>query len=246
MMQNGLTQRTRLAYARIAGAMFLLYIAAGIPAMILFNRAAAGENAAAKLASIGEHASEVKVAVLLSLLICFIALVLATALYVITRDADPNLALLVLICRVAEGILNAFFIVATLGLLWLGTTMAAAGETGGVNTATATALGSFLLKAQDRNTVISATFFSVGSMVFSYLLLRYRMIPGSLALLGLIASILLVVYLPLQLVGFFGGSSLGLIVWLPMLVFEVVLAAWLLVKGVDLRMGEIFDESPQN
>jgi hypothetical protein len=244
MMQNGLTQRTRLAYARVAGAMFLLYIVAGIPAMILFNRAAAGENVAAKLASIGEHASEVKVAVLLSLLICFIALVLAAALYVITRDADPNLAFLVLICRVAEGILNAFFIVATLGLLWLGTTMAAADETGGVNAATA--LGSFLLKLQDWNTIISATFFSVGSMVFSYLLLRYRMISGSLALLGLIASILLVVYLPLQLVGFFGDSSLGLIVWLPMLVFEVALAAWLLVKGVDLRMGEIFDESPQN
>ena len=243
-MQNGLTQRTRLAYARIAGAMFLLYIAAGIPAMILFNRGAAGENVAAKLASIGEHATEVKAAVLLSLLICFIALVLATALYVITRDANPNLALLVLICRVAEGILNAFFIVATLGLLWLGTT--AAGETSNVNTATASALGSFLLKLQDWNTVISATFFSVGSMVFSYLLLRYRMVPGLLALLGTVASILLVVYLPLQLVGFFGGGSLGLIVWLPMLVFEVVLSIWLLVKGVDLRMGGKFAESSQN
>lgn len=243
-MQNVLTQRTRLAYARIAGAMFLLYIAAGIPAMILFNRAAAGENIAAKLASIGEHASGVKVVVLLSLLICFIALVLAIALYVITRDADPNLALLVLICRVTEGILNVFFLVATLGLLWLGTT--AAGETGSVNPATASALGSFLLKVQDWNTIISATFFSVGSTIFSYLLLRYRMVSGSLALLGTVASILLVVCLPLQLIGFFGGSSLGLLVWLPMLVFEVVLAVWLLVKGVDIRMGGKFAESSQN
>jgi hypothetical protein len=42
---------------------------------------------------------------------------------------------------------------------------------------------------------------------------------------------MLAVSLPLQLVGLSGGLVGGLI-WLPMLVFEVTIALWLLVKGV--------------
>lgn len=83
----------------------------------------------------------------------------------------------------------------------------------------------------------SAIFFAVGSTLFCWLLLRDRMIPVALARLGVVASVLLVVILPLQLAGLFGGSmswsaSVTWLVWLPMLVFEVVLALWLLVKGV--------------
>ncbi len=57
------------------------------------------------------------------------------------------------------------------------------------------------------------------------------MIPIPLAWLGVVASVLVVVGLPAQLVGFFGGL-VGWLIWLPMLVFEVVLAFWLLIKGV--------------
>ncbi|RPJ22488.1 MAG: DUF4386 family protein, partial [Chloroflexi bacterium] len=72
---------------------------------------------------------------------------------------------------------------------------------------------------------------------FSWLLLRGRLIPVVLAWLGVLASVLLVVILPLQLAGLFGGptnwsASVTWLVWLPMLVFEVVLALWLLIKGV--------------
>lgn len=82
-----------------------------------------------------------------------------------------------------------------------------------------------------------AIFFAVGSALFSWLLLRGRMIPVALARLGVFASILLVVILTLQLAELFGGpmswsASVTWLVWLPMLVFEVALALWLLIKGV--------------
>jgi hypothetical protein len=60
------------------------------------------------------------------------------------------------------------------------------------------------------------------------------MIPVQLAWLGVLASLLLVVILPLQLAAstaLFGGPVAWLM-WLPMLVFEVILALWLLIKGV--------------
>lgn len=84
-----------------------------------------------------------------------------------------------------------------------------------------------------------AIFFAVGSTIFSWLLLRGRMIPVPLAWLGVVASALLAVILPLQVTGLFGGpmtwsASLTWLVWLPMLLFEVVLALWFLIKGVAL------------
>ena len=166
---------TRTTNARIAGVTFLIYIAAGIASLVLSGRA---------------HATDI-----LSLITSFAALVLGVTLYAITREQDPDLAMLGLTCRVVEGI---------------------PGHAG-------------------------AIFFAVGSTLF-WLLLRGRMIPVALAWLGVVASVLLVVILPLQLAGLFGGSAnwfsaVTWLVWLPMLVFEVVLGLWLLIRGVAVPAG---------
>jgi hypothetical protein len=161
---------TRTTNARIAGVAFLFYIAAGMSSMALAHR---------------KNATDV-----LSLLTSLSALVLGVTLYAITRDEDPDIAMLGLTCRVVE---------------------AMPGE--------------------------GAFFFAVGSTLFSWLLLRGRMIPAALARLGVFASALLVVILPLQRAGLLGGpskwsSSLTWIIWIPCLIFELALAAWLLIKGV--------------
>ena len=58
--------------------------------------------------------------------------------------------------------------------------------------------------------------------------------PLALAWLGVLyASVLLVVVLPLQLVRV-GVGPITSFMWLPMLVFEVVLALWLIIKGVEM------------
>lgn len=80
---------TRTTNARIAGFTFLFYIAAGITSMALVGRATSGKTIAAKLAGIAQHATDVRVAFVLSLLTYFAALVLAVTLYAITREQDP-------------------------------------------------------------------------------------------------------------------------------------------------------------
>lgn len=159
---------------RAAGFTFLFYIVAGLSSMAL--------------------GSESQFSPLLYLLQSFSALVLGVTLYALTREQGPMLALLALLCRVAEAIQY--------------------GE--------------------------SAIYFAVGSLLFSWLLLRGRLIPSWLAQLGVFASALLVVILPAQLVGLFGGtmswaSSLAWLVWMPMLIFEVIFALWLMIKGVNAR-----------
>jgi hypothetical protein len=83
------------------------------------------------------------------------------------------------------------------------------------------------------NIPIGAIFFALGSTIFSYLLLRGRMVPSPLAWLGVLASLLLVVWLPLQLVDFLKGPLTGY-QWVPMFVFQFALGLWLLVKGVAM------------
>lgn len=174
---------TRSTNARIAGATFLIYIAAGLAAL------SAG--------SAGADGSAVKLAhVVLELLCNFAALVLGVTLYGITRDVDRDVAMLAMMCRVGEGVVGAVS-------------------------------GSML---------VPATFFAVGSTLFSYLLLRGRTIPVLLAWLGVVASVLLVVGLPLQQAGVIGGLVTRLM-YVPMLVFELVLGTWLIFKGVAEPTG---------
>lgn len=82
-----------------------------------------------------------------------------------------------------------------------------------------------------RATLVDATLFAIGSTLFCWLLLRGRMLPSGLAWTGVIASVILVVGLPLQLAGVL-GAPLTMLMWMPMLAFEVPGGLWLLAKGV--------------
>lgn len=215
---------TRTTNARIAGFTFLFYIAVAFPSMVLFNRATSGEGLAAKLAGIAQHAPDLRLAVVLSLGGCFSALVLAVTLYAITRNEDPDLAMLGLMCRVGEGLIGAASIPATVALFQLAT---ATGPQAPDSAATQ-ALAAFVL---EQTPLVSALFFAVGSTLFAWLLLRGRMIPVPLAWIGIVGSALLVVGLPLQLAGFRSGLVTQLM-WVPVAVFELTLGPWLLIKGV--------------
>jgi hypothetical protein len=218
---------TRRTTARIAGITFIFYIVVGISSGVLFGRGTGGQGIAAKLASVPQHVSEIRLSVIFTLLSALSALVLAVTLYGITRDEDQELAMFGLVCRAGEGILGMFPL-STLGMLWLGTISGPSALDG----ASANALGALMLKFGGWNAQTCAFLFAMGSTAFAWMFLRGRMIPIPTARLGVAASILLVVALPLQLVGWVGGTVAYIIMWLPMLVFELALAWWLIVKGV--------------
>ncbi len=165
---------TRTTNARVAGFTQGIYLAAGIGELMVSTRGPADS--------------------LLAIATSFCALVLGVTFYAITREEDPDLALLALGCRVLEAV---------------------PGE--------------------------GVIYFAVGSLLFSWLLLRGRMIPVTLARLGVAASGFLVVLIPLQRAGLFGGSpgwasGVTWLMYLPMLVFELTLAVWFIVKGAGVPM----------
>lgn len=216
---------TRTTNSRIAGFTFLFYVAAAYPGMVLFNRAIGGEAMPTRLSTLALHAADARLAAVLTLLGCLSALVLAVTLYALTREQDPDLALLGLACRVGEGVIGAASIPSMLGLLGLATAT-------GANTpdrVAAQALATFTLEPAP----IAATFFAVGSTLFSWLLLRGRMVPIWLAWLGVLGSAVLVVGLPLQLARVLTGTVTQLM-WIPVAGFELVVAVWLMIKGAAM------------
>jgi hypothetical protein len=220
---------TSTTNARVAGVTYLFYAAIGICIEVLMHQARGGYSGAAMIARIGQYATNVRLSILITLFECLSSLVLAVTLYGITRHVDRELAMLGLVCRVAEGVLGSINNVpGYLGMLWLAKT---AGGTGASDIATTNALRSYLLMP-GASVPLGAVFFAVGSLVFSYLLLRGRLVPVSIAWLGVVASGLLAVTLPLQLAGFPTGPLPGYFQWLPALVFQIILALWLIIKGV--------------
>ena len=218
---------TRTTNARVAGFAFLFYIAAAATGMVLAGRAAGGGEVAAKLASIAQHAPQMRLGIVLELLGCVSALVLAVTLYAITRDVDPDLALMVLVCRTVEGVIGAVGLSGMFGKLWLAT----AAGVDAPRPEAANVLGTLLFELPGWTAILSAMFFAIGSTFFTYLLVRGRLVPMALAWLGLLASVLLVIALPLRLVGLI-GSPMAEFVWIPMAAFEVPLGIWLMIKGV--------------
>jgi hypothetical protein len=217
--------------ARLAGFMYLFYFVTGLTGMFLFNKATgSAAGTAAQLASLAQHAQLVRVTVVIGRLNFLVPVVLAVALYTLTRDQDRELALIALCCRVSEGMMNAFSAGRTLGLLSVAaaaaTTAAAAPDAAAAHT-----LGALLLKQDGGN---GGFIFAVGSTLFCYLFLRARSIPVPLAWLGVLGSILLVVGLPLELLGFLHGP-VTYFMWIPMAVFEVAFGLWLLIKGFNAQ-----------
>jgi hypothetical protein len=142
------------ANARIAGLAYLTYMAAGASNEFLMSRATRAVGAAATLARIAGHATDVRVSILLTLVEALCALVLAVTLYGITRDQDHELAMLALACRVVEGVIESGGIPRRLELLRLAHTPIVAGA------ATGTLEASVLTPAAP----LGAMFFAVGSV----------------------------------------------------------------------------------
>jgi len=183
---------------------------------------------AAKLVGVAQHANDLRVAVVLVLFSSFCALVLGVRLYAITREVDPDLAMLALTFRIGEGVIGGISVQRSLELLWVATTAGANAP----DNQTAHVLGTLFTGQGGALGLDGALFFAVGSTIFSWLLLRGRMIPAVLARLGVVVSITWVVGLPLQLADVLHGSIVTWVILVPMAAFEVPFALWLLIRGV--------------
>ncbi len=87
-----------------------------------------------------------------------------------------------------------------------------------------------LLEIRDGIYVGHAYIFAVAALIFYYLLYQSKLIPRWISVWGVVAAILLILVNLLEVTGI---VSAQMILYLPIILNEVVLAIWLMVKGFN-------------
>jgi len=155
--------------------------------------------------------------------------VLIVALYVILKTVNRNLALLAAFWRLIETFIEVVMTLSSFDVLRLlsGAAYLRAFEADRLQAMTMLSIG-----AHDAGYEVAMFFFGMGSAVFSYLWLKSRYIPRALAAWGVVGSLLAAA----SPFGFTILPNFANIVepwsYVPILVFEIALALWLLVKGL--------------
>jgi hypothetical protein len=216
--------------ARVAGFMFLFLIATVIASSVLIG-GVEGDEISTTLRNVSDESFRVRLGVLFLIVGGISTLILAVALYAVTKHEDQNLSILALSCRAVEAGLYAIGIINALTLLSLSeqATTASAGEPTAAYT-----LGDIVSDVNAWGTNVGAAFFAVGSLLYSYLLLKARSIPVALSVLGVIASLILIVGVPVQTAaGQATTEGTAAVIWIPMIIFEISTGLWLFVTGAN-------------
>ncbi len=154
--------------------------------------------------------------------------VLAVAFYTLLRRVNPALALLAAFWRLGEAVILGHMTLNAMTVLHLlqDPAMSAVFSPGQLQ-----ALASLSIAVQGDEFRIGLLYYSLGSTLFCYLLLKSRYVPVVLAWWGLLASIAgavcTVLILVLPRVDFLAPGCFA-----PVGIFELVTGAWLLIAGI--------------
>jgi hypothetical protein len=209
--------------ARIVG---ILFITAMVTGMLRYGLLDPILDAPDYLINLPENENQVIIGVL-SFYILGVALVgIAVVIYPILKMQNETLALGYVAARIVEGVL---FIVAILAILTLWTLSQESVKAGAPDASYFQTLGESLLAVRHwAYNVLWPITLSLGGLMFYYLLYQSKLIPRWLSVWGLIGALLF----PVAWLSLFGSTISGPFL-LPLVVNEMVLAVWLIVKGFN-------------
>lgn len=214
----------RSVIARVAGATLLLYRPSGVAAFLLYEGSLGRGTAADRIAAVAAHASDLRMACVLTLANALCALILAVAMYFYTRDGGVELATFGLIGRTVETALYGVFALCHVALVSIATS----------STDASTAIDARLVReiglSAHRVSMAAGFFFAAANVAFAWLLLRARLAPRFVALIGLVGALVPLTGVPLQMIDATRGFATPLL-WVTMFLFELLFAVWLLATG---------------
>ena len=216
--------------ARIVGALYIIGTVAGI--LSLVSRGPIG-NVQDYLVSVSENETRLMVGALCVLIMGLALAMVPVMMFPILRRHNEALALGYVVFR--GGLEAVGYLAIATGWLLLVPLSQIYVQAGASDASNVQALGTLLLEADEIvGGSIMTIVFSLGSLVFNYLLYRTKLVPRWLSGWGLIAGVL---YLASGLLPIFGIiaalSPVYVILNLPKGLQEIVLAVWLIVKGFN-------------
>jgi hypothetical protein len=222
-MRNILVEHSQVAYARLAGFVYLLLIVLFMGGTILASHVTGKGDFASTSANILASAHLYRGALVLEVLSSVLTTVLAYALYVVVRPVNKHLAQMALCWRLAEAFVGTAFVWTSYAELGI--------YTAGLNAIQAKPMLTIAHIIDVATFNITTLMFSFGSTIFFCLFFKSAYIPKALAAFGVFASVVVtaVSLSNLILPEYAGSIQFG---WLPIFVAETITGFWLLLRGV--------------
>ncbi len=218
-------------YARICGVLYLYIIIAGIFAESVRSKLIVSADAAATARNIMANESLFRLAFSGELLHLACDVAVAVLLYVLLRPVNRNIALLAAFMRLASDVVLAVASLSHLAALRL---LENTGYLSSFEPGQLQSLALLALKLHGSAYAISLVFFGFACLALGHLVFRAGYLPKAL---GVLLGIAGVCYLVDSFASFLApalSSALFPAIFLPVLVAELGLALWLVVKGVDV------------
>jgi hypothetical protein len=183
------------------------------------------------LIKISANENQVIIGGLLVLLSAFACAGIAIGLYPVLKKQNGALALGSVGLRVIESMLYIVGVVCTLSLITLSQGYVLAGES---NASAFQISGTLLLAVKDSAGLLSVVTFTLGGLMYYYVLFQSKLIPRWLSGWGFAGAAL---SLACALLTIFGQlipfSTVFILLQVPIGLQEIVLAVWLIVKGFN-------------
>lgn len=223
-------------YARIAGALYLIIIAAGVFAQLfVFERLTVSGDAAATAANIVAHEALFRAGIAADLSTFVLAIAVTAILYALLKRVHRTLALLMLAFNLVQdalGGLNALNSYRPLQLL------GGAGYLESFSLPQLQAMAMLSLRAHTAGFAIAMIFFGCSCLALGYLIFASGFWPKTLGVLIAIAGLCYLInnvtfiFAPALAARLFGWMML------PAFVGEFSFALWLTAKGMDVSRWE--------
>ena len=209
--------------ALTAGVIFIIAGVAGLAAPALLP----GLKGADYLTKVSGNSKAVTGAALLYIIAAFTSVGIAVALYPILQKVNAGLAIGSIVFRTLEA---AFYLVAVVSLLSLLTVSHQFTNAGAADRVSLQTLADSLRSVRDHATLVGVFAYSLGAGLYYIIFFQARLVPRWLSGWGIIGIVLIGLACVLALLSDSDITGYVLLI-LPILVQEYVLAIWLIVKG---------------
>ena len=215
--------------ARIVGVLFLIATAAPLLSAA-FGPVIFGPESLANVWLLAASENQVRISALLQFIMAAAIAAIPICMYPILRKYNESMAFGYVVGRLVEGLMFTFGVISLLTLLTLSKEFAMAGAPSAVYYQT---LGTIVLANRSGQSVFAQFGFSLGSLMFYYILYKTELVPRWLSGWSLIGAVLFLASAFVAMFGYGSESTIYLLMNAPGGVGEMVFAVWLIVKGFN-------------
>lgn len=215
--------------ARIVGALFITAAVTAIVAVLLYRPILNNSN---YLIAGAAHKNQIVLGAIFELILACSVIGISILMFPIFKKYNESIALGYVCFRLFEAALIVVGIVSVLSLLTLSQEFVKAGA---LNASSFQASGTMLIAIHDWTFKLGPDFMlGVNTMMCGYLLYKLKLVPRFIAVAGVIGATLILIATTFEMFGvFLPLSTWGKILAMPIAVYEMTLAVWLIVKGFN-------------